>query len=63
MRAHSKEYINGYDYAAGALLRGEETPKGIEDKVWDQSDFDKGAYDAINRLLFTHVDIEDDREY
>jgi hypothetical protein len=61
MNANSKQYIAGYDYAAGALLRGEETPQSLEDKVWEVEDFERGIFDASFILTRSGV-IKDDGE-
>lgn len=57
-----KEFIRGYNWAAGALLRGEETPGSIEScqylPMW--TSFDSGTIKAIEKLLELKV-IEDDR--
>lgn len=53
-----KRYRAGYDWAAGLLLRGEQTPIYIEmmtDKRFAAGDgkeeFDRGAQDAAERLI------------
>ena len=47
-----KDWENGYNFAAGALLRGEETPKGLQRYFYgDATDpFDYGIRDAIIKL-------------
>ena len=47
------EYNSGYDYAAGAILRKEETPHDIDMKInWISfNKFDSGAVAAINDLV------------
>ena len=55
-------YSDGYDYAAGALLRNAETPLSIEGNFmgFDENEFEKGCRDAINRLIGLNI-IDDDR--
>ena len=52
-KAERKEYKRGYDYAAGALLRGEETPLSIEAHYFrdDWTFFEDGANDAVTCLI------------
>ena len=62
-KLHKEEYDRGYDFAAGILLRGEETPNSLMGKYgnsdsWDL--FDEGANDATNHLIREGV-IENDR--
>ena len=47
-----EDYNNGYDYAAGALLRKDKTVKELKTYFFDsESDsFDIGIIDAINKL-------------
>jgi hypothetical protein len=47
-----KQYINGFDYAAGKLLRNESTPHELESHIIyiDYDSFDRGIVDAINKL-------------
>lgn len=58
----TKEFIRGYDWAAGALLRGDETPMSIEvcmcASMW--TSFDSGCIAATGKLLDLNV-IKDDR--
>jgi len=53
--------IMGYDWAAGALLRGDETPMSIDAYTCgnDMSEFDFGADDACRELIKLGV-IQDD---
>lgn len=46
---HAREYRRGYDWAAGALLAGEETPDTLECYLigTDYDAFDRGANSAI----------------
>lgn len=47
-------YRRGYDYAAGALVRGEETPASLSAKIWhdDRDEFDRGMMDAAREMVF-----------
>lgn len=47
-----KNYINGYNFAVGALLREEETPLFIESYYYDTQidQFDFGMIDAVIKL-------------
>lgn len=48
-----KAYINGYDFAAGMLLRKEKSIDELESYYYDGLDhFDIGMADAIKRLDF-----------
>lgn len=60
--AKSAVFDRGFDYAAGALLRGEESPASLEAKPWpdDVTDFDRGMLAAIDRLVTAGV-VHDDR--
>lgn len=51
-RSKKENYNNGYDYAAGALLRGEKTAKGLKAYFFgsESDSFDIGIVDAINKL-------------
>lgn len=67
-KLHSeKRYREGYDYAAGALLRGEETAKTLsnyllEAHAFNQHNiFDRGVEDAMLKLIRLKA-IEDDRD-
>lgn len=68
LRAHEQHknetaYRDGYDFAAGALLRDEMTPRQIEEMYWDGEPlayFDKGCNDAIALLVAMGV-VKDDR--
>ena len=53
--------INGYNWAAGALLRGEETPMSIDAYTSgnDRTSFDFGAEDACSRLINLGVIVND----
>lgn len=48
-----REFNDGYDFAAGALLRGEKSPLELVALCWpDNSDpFDKGMTEATNKLI------------
>lgn len=52
-RQKAKAYNNGFDYACGALLRGEETPISLESAfLKDSTDpFSYGVADAIEQLI------------
>lgn len=61
---------NGFDYAAGALLRGEKTTQELTDQAmtadtWGESnyhkEFDLGILDAIDRCVALDCSIPDDR--
>lgn len=58
-----KQLFNrGYDYAAGSLLRGEETPISLESRWWhnvDNNEFDSGIMAATAKLIDLGI-IEDD---
>lgn len=67
MSYRARAYNQGYDWAAGSLLRGQETPFSIQARmesevfpksVWASS-FDRGACAACNRLVQANV-IHDD---
>jgi len=49
----NNEWKDGYDWAVGSLLRGEETPLSIEAYSYgmETDSFDKGASAGINRLI------------
>lgn len=53
-RRKQREYIAGYDWAAGVLLRGELSPQEVNvSNFGDRShSFDRGAMDALQRLDF-----------
>lgn len=57
-----KEFVKGYDWAAGVLLRGEETPMSIESYMYAPmwTKFDSGALVATEKLIGLEV-IKDDR--
>lgn len=60
-RKKQARFNRGYDYAAGALLRGEETPGSLEAKWWHNpysDEFDTGVMTATKRLINLNV-IED----
>lgn len=52
-KQRTKAYNNGFDYACGALLRGEETPISLESAfLKDSTDpFSYGVADAIEQLI------------
>lgn len=51
-RNRKENYNNGFDYAAGALLREEETVIGLTSYFYDSEldSFDYGMIDAIGKL-------------
>lgn len=58
-------YERGYNFAAGALLRGEESVRSLEERVYSPfpqneqaNEFDRGVRDAIFRLVRANV-VED----
>ncbi len=57
-----KEFKRGYDYGAGVLLRGEESPMSLESYVWShpESQFDRGVIAATDKLVAEGV-VEDNR--
>lgn len=63
-RQREESYSRGYNFAAGALLRGEETPASLEAQIWPDHDngpldaFDRGVMDAV-RALVRHKVVED----
>ncbi len=61
-RKFNRAFCTGYDYAAGALLRGEESPFSLECYAWPDSytPFDKGVSAATDRLVEAGV-VKDDR--
>lgn len=51
-RVRNNAYLRGYNWAAGALLRGDETPASVDIHTYGCSDpFDRGANDATARLI------------
>lgn len=54
------DFNRGFDYAAGALLRGEETPQSLEAKVWEVESFDRGMFAATDKLVQAGL-IQDNR--
>lgn len=61
LKAEKSQYIAGYNYAAGALLRGDETPISLESQYCygNWTPFDRGANDAMVRLIRGGI-VEDD---
>lgn len=47
--SHNRDWENGYNYAAGSLLRGEKTCDELlsEQSVYDRTEFDTGMSVAI----------------
>ncbi len=58
-RVEVAQYINGYDYAAGMLLRGEKSPTELESEQIDYSAFDKGMDAALDKLVRLKVIVDD----
>ncbi|MBU1655142.1 MAG: hypothetical protein KJ558_10020 [Gammaproteobacteria bacterium] len=52
-RRKAENYRRGFDYAAGALIRREETPDSLRAKIWtgDEDEFDRGMLDAARELV------------
>jgi hypothetical protein len=55
----AEDFSRGYDFAAGALLRGEETPFTLVAKIWTRDSFDDGILKAIDRLVSAGIVIDD----
>ena len=51
-KSKKERYNNGYDYAAGVLLREEKTAKGLKVYFFNSElgSFDIGILEAINKL-------------
>jgi hypothetical protein len=55
------QYKKGYDFAAGKILRREETPLSLDEmQDMDPCSFDRGMNAAINYLVILKV-VEEDR--
>ena len=56
------QYTSGYDYAAGALLRGDKTPIALDAEIiWEyRSQFDVGMQVAIANAIEAGL-VKDDR--
>lgn len=56
--ARQQEYARGFNWAAGELLRGRETPESLEHYIQgpDKNRFDYGALDAIQRMAWLKGD-------
>ena len=56
-RIYTSDYIRGFNWAAGQLLRQEETPESIEASLWrlNHDAFDIGILDATR--AFTKLEI------
>jgi hypothetical protein len=50
-RSMDKEWRRGYDWAAGAILRGESSARKVFDQAVMPDPFDRGALAAIDRLV------------
>lgn len=64
-KSKEKQFRNGYDYAAGELLRGEKTPLFLDSEVYkicgnDYDSFDAGIDAAIQDAVTKGL-TEDDR--
>ena len=60
-QAKTSEYLRGYDWAAGRLLRGDESPISLD--AWTQgryNPFDRGI-DAAIKAFCEQTNTEDDR--
>jgi hypothetical protein len=42
---------DGYEFAAGALLKGNETPKSLADEMTAYDPFDRGMKEAIEDVV------------
>ena len=65
-RRREDKVSKGYDFAAGALLRGEETPMSLESKF--RHGCDAAMYDVLYDSFLDAFDrncfcVDDDREY
>lgn len=61
-RKRIRKFNAGYDYAAGALLRGEETPISLEAQWWHNiyaDEFDSGVMAATFKLVDLGVIVDD----
>jgi hypothetical protein len=56
----NKSYKDGFDYAAGSILRKEKTPYVLDSEQTNDSPFDKGMNDAIRELVRLGL-VKDDR--
>ena len=52
-RNFKRAFCMGYDYAAGTLLRGDESPFSLESYAWQNSytPFDQGISAATDKLV------------
>lgn len=59
---NNKYFIDGYDWAAGVLLREEETPKSVSNYTNShrRTAFDDGADAAVRKIVLIGA-VEDDR--
>lgn len=48
-----RRFNDGFDYAAGALLRGDKSPFDLDAEIWifERDEFDKGMEAAINAAV------------
>ena len=62
LKRKKNEFNRGYDYGAGVLLRGEESPMSLESYVWShpESQFDRGMIAAADKLVAEGV-VKDNR--
>jgi hypothetical protein len=55
-----QRFHTGYNYAAGALLRGEKTPLQLEnEQTTDYDEFDKGVDSAIKQAIKLKICADD----
>lgn len=60
-RIAQEKYDDGFDWAAGALLRKEDTPQSLDAQICERHHpFDRGATAAIDLLVEIKL-VEDDR--
>jgi hypothetical protein len=61
-RAEHDQYISGFDYAIGAIVRGKKTPLALDAEQIDthRSQFDVGMDNAIDYAI-RHGIVKDDR--
>jgi hypothetical protein len=62
LKRRKNEFKRGYDYGAGVLLRGEESPMSLESYLWShpESQFDRGMIAAVDKLVAEGV-VKDNR--
>lgn len=53
---HDRHWRDGYDWAAGKLLRGDATPQEINARTFgSENPFDRGAQAALTKLILKDV--------